>query len=397
MNKGKSRVEFAESIDRRLSGLQGDPRLAQRIIAKEEEKPMGKKISVSVVVVCILAAISVTAALAAGNLLPGLREMLGLDGNPDTEEMLQSVHCSWETEFAAAQIREMLYDGQGAYIAVDVHKTDRDDILLIPAADRKKTLNSSAVSLDMPDTAAGETIAEYAERKKQSVVYFSVTAHNPDKTFSAAVSPGDLTPIGKDSWTMVLRFPAMDQAEQIHVSLYTAVYNNPLAQASLPASSDEQPLAVPHGITVNVPDFINISGKKTVMNAVSVVENSDLTGLSIQAAKLIRTPIAAYVDLLIGNAGQTGYSTIFAEVTPLDLPDSEQYKTGRKHFGSPQSFSEGYASGAHEIELFPAEGFSCSAFQVDLFVLPMKSADEWAGTNHYKKAGSVTISFDISE
>lgn len=40
MNKKKNSTEFAEALDRRLSGLQGDPWLAQRIIANEEEKPV---------------------------------------------------------------------------------------------------------------------------------------------------------------------------------------------------------------------------------------------------------------------------------------------------------------------------------------------------------------------
>ena len=43
MNKKKNRAEFAASLDRRLSGLQGDPWLAQRIIASEEEKPVKKR------------------------------------------------------------------------------------------------------------------------------------------------------------------------------------------------------------------------------------------------------------------------------------------------------------------------------------------------------------------
>ena len=37
MNKKKNRAEFAASLDRRLSGLQGDPWLAQRIIASEKK------------------------------------------------------------------------------------------------------------------------------------------------------------------------------------------------------------------------------------------------------------------------------------------------------------------------------------------------------------------------
>ena len=60
-NKKKSQTEFAESLDRRLSGLQGDPWLAQRIIANEEEKPVVKKISTSMVLVIAILAVAAAA------------------------------------------------------------------------------------------------------------------------------------------------------------------------------------------------------------------------------------------------------------------------------------------------------------------------------------------------
>ena len=47
MNKKKNRAEFAASLDRRLSGLQGDPWLAQRIIASEKGDFKVKKIGSS--------------------------------------------------------------------------------------------------------------------------------------------------------------------------------------------------------------------------------------------------------------------------------------------------------------------------------------------------------------
>ena len=109
-------------------------------------------------------------------------------------------------------------------------------------------------------------------------------------------------------------------------------------------------------------------------------------------AKLIRTPIATYLDVWIGNTNQTEYSTIHAAITPLGIAKPEHY-----HFESPQRFADGYSTGARAIELFPEEDFRCSAFQVDLSVLPMQTAGETAGTYQLKNTGSVTITFEDSD
>ena len=43
MSEKMSRKEFSESLDRRLSGLQGDPWLRTKVLAKTEgEKPVKK-------------------------------------------------------------------------------------------------------------------------------------------------------------------------------------------------------------------------------------------------------------------------------------------------------------------------------------------------------------------
>ena len=168
--------EVQKALNRSLSGLQADPWLAQRIIANEEEKPVKKKISISFVFACILVVVTMSAALAVGNLLPGIREMLGLDAESGMEKKFEALDYNWETDFTTAHVREMLYDGQGAYIAIDVQKKDREDILLIPSGDRKMTLSSSASALGRLDAVEGESIAEYAERKGMTVVYFTVIA-----------------------------------------------------------------------------------------------------------------------------------------------------------------------------------------------------------------------------
>ncbi len=386
--------EVQEALNRSLSGLQEDPWLAQRIIATEEDKPVAKKVSVSIVFACILVATTVSFALAVSQFLPGIREMLGLHSDSGIEKRFETMDYSWETDFTAAHVREMLYDGQGAYIAVDVQKKDREDILLIPGGDRKMTLSGPASALGREDAGQEESIAEYAQRKGLSVVYFTVMAQNPDKSFTAVANPGDRIPIGRDAWTMVLRFPAVDQNEKINVRLYTTVYDSPLSQASLPAG--ERPIAEPHSITVHVPDFKNIAEQKTVMNAVSVVENAPLTGLTIQDAKLVRTPVATYLDLLIGNKDRTEYASVAAVITPLGMPEGGQGSVESRHFGSPVVFSEGYSSGTREIEIYPSEDFTCTDFQVELKVSPVLGADE-LGDVQFISAGSVTIAFGVRE
>ena len=66
MNKKKNRAEFAASLDRRLSGLQGDPWLAQRIIASEKGDFKVKKISRTMIIVAALIVLTMATALAAG-------------------------------------------------------------------------------------------------------------------------------------------------------------------------------------------------------------------------------------------------------------------------------------------------------------------------------------------
>ena len=256
------------------------------------------------------------------------------------------------------------------------------------------TLSRSASVLGREDAGKEESIAEYAERKGLSVVYFTVIAQNLDKSFTAVTNPGDRISFGQDAWTMVLRFPAVEQNEKINVRLYTTIYDSPLSQSSLPAG--ERPIAEPHSITVNVPDFKNIGEQKTVMNVISVVENTPLAGLAIQDAKLIRTPIATYLDLLIGNPDRTEYSSIAATITPLGMPESEQLSIESRHFGSPVVFAEGYSSGAHEIEVYPSENFTCTEFQVELIASPMSEVDELEDVQ-FTSAGLVTLTFGISE
>ena len=71
MREAEERMIFQNAVDRRLSGLQENPFLAQRIMNAEkgEIKPMKKKLTLSMVLVIVLLLIAV-AALAVALLSP---------------------------------------------------------------------------------------------------------------------------------------------------------------------------------------------------------------------------------------------------------------------------------------------------------------------------------------
>ena len=67
MSEKMNRTEFSESLDRRLSGLQGDPWLRTKVLAKAEgEKPV-KKMSATTILVIVLLVLTMAGALAAAN------------------------------------------------------------------------------------------------------------------------------------------------------------------------------------------------------------------------------------------------------------------------------------------------------------------------------------------
>ena len=65
MRNELNRTEFSESLDKRLSGLRGDPWLTAKVLAKAEgEKPV-KKLSLGVILVIALLCVLITGAVAA--------------------------------------------------------------------------------------------------------------------------------------------------------------------------------------------------------------------------------------------------------------------------------------------------------------------------------------------
>ena len=68
MSNRMSQREFSESLDRRLSGLQDDPWLEAKVLAKAEgETPVKKKLSAATIVIVVLLVLVLAGAVAAAN------------------------------------------------------------------------------------------------------------------------------------------------------------------------------------------------------------------------------------------------------------------------------------------------------------------------------------------
>ncbi len=132
-NKKKSQTEFAESLDRRLSGLQGDPWLAQRIIANEEGKPVVKKISTSMVLVIAILAVA-AAALAAGGYLGWFDFYSNNYGIQVSDTAQRIMNDSRKTEYTVGNVTftvsETYCDGYTALASTQISLSDSTSALI---------------------------------------------------------------------------------------------------------------------------------------------------------------------------------------------------------------------------------------------------------------------------
>ena len=136
MSKKYTRESFPESLDRRLSGFQADPWLAQRIIASEKgEKPV-KKLSFAAVLVIVLLCILVTGAVAAAMNIFGLGDFFaqyaqetGATLSENYEESIRKSDTTVETDYAAFTVDETYYDE--FYVRLTVTVRLREDVFLI--------------------------------------------------------------------------------------------------------------------------------------------------------------------------------------------------------------------------------------------------------------------------
>lgn len=133
MNKRKNRAEFAAALDRRLSGLQAETRLAQCIIANEADRSACKKRSGAVVLALVLAlAVTGVAFAATGGF--GI-----LDFHPEQAENktyaghIASISQTWAGEYLSASVNEAVFDGVKLSVTMSISpKMEDEPVFVIP-------------------------------------------------------------------------------------------------------------------------------------------------------------------------------------------------------------------------------------------------------------------------
>ena len=164
MGDREIRRRFHRAVDTTLSGLEGDPSLAQRVLrrARRKEEPGRKrgKLSVGAAVALVMALMSVTA-LAAG--LWGVIDFAKRRGTTPLEEAARRVQTGiaqqgGETSWAHFTLREAICDGVAAYLVFDVTPTDEHTLLVFQ--DTMPEESARYLSADCPEEM---TIADYAE------------------------------------------------------------------------------------------------------------------------------------------------------------------------------------------------------------------------------------------
>ncbi|MBE5771270.1 MAG: hypothetical protein E7336_07870 [Clostridiales bacterium] len=132
MNEHKMQEQMKNAIDHRLSGLEGNPYLAQRIIAAEKgEKPvMKKKLSVSLALVLLLMILTagVAIALVQSNIADHLYG--GEENIPEgVVEQIMQPQATQSTALGALSIDELLYDGSGLHTSFTIENPTQDALL----------------------------------------------------------------------------------------------------------------------------------------------------------------------------------------------------------------------------------------------------------------------------
>ena len=158
------RQRFHRAVDATLSGLEGDPLLARRVIhqARQREPERRKKLSVGLLIALAMALVSVTA-VAAG--LWGVLDFMRLHGKTVLEEAADSVQTGipqqgGHTAWADFTLREAVCDGRVAYMVLDVTPTDEHTLLIFE--DMRLEDSAWLLSSEYP---ADQSIAQFAQEK----------------------------------------------------------------------------------------------------------------------------------------------------------------------------------------------------------------------------------------
>lgn len=139
MNDNRMKRQIQHSIDTRLSGLQPDPWLAQRLLAGEEKNmDINRSYKVSMIrrAILIVAALLALSAIAFAatklNLFSSMTRytnpIVPLDG---AEELVETGLGSAENEWATVTVEEAAYDGQGAMALVRITPKEPEKYALL--------------------------------------------------------------------------------------------------------------------------------------------------------------------------------------------------------------------------------------------------------------------------
>lgn len=187
MRNELNRTEFSESLDRRLSGLQDDPWLTAKVLAKAEgEKPV-KKLSLGVILVIALLCVLITGAVAA--MLSGwsINDFWNhLVDNGETvlpsgyEQYIENKDITAEGRQAACTVTGSYYDGK--YMEITVNVTPAENALPInfyndPDDVVTEIYYNEAVTEEM-------TVAEYARKNHEGYVVMidgEIRAYNEEE------------------------------------------------------------------------------------------------------------------------------------------------------------------------------------------------------------------------
>ena len=123
MRNELNRTEFSESLDKRLSGLQGDPWLAAKVLAKTEgEKPV-KKLSATTIFVIVLLVLTMAGALATANWTVISRFMTG-GWNVNEEAIVNPLKAESDLKMVQVTATEAYWTEDELVIVFRVDATD---------------------------------------------------------------------------------------------------------------------------------------------------------------------------------------------------------------------------------------------------------------------------------
>ena len=168
-----NRTEFSESLDRRLSGLQDDPWLTAKVLAKAEgEKPV-KKLSLGVILVIALLCVLITGAVAAmlgGWSINDFWNHWVENGEtllpPDYEQYIENKDITAEGRQAVCTVTGSYYDGKYMEITVNVSPVENAlpiNFYNVPDDSVTEIYYNEAVTEEM-------TVAEYARKCHEGFV-----------------------------------------------------------------------------------------------------------------------------------------------------------------------------------------------------------------------------------